>query len=318
MHLKSNTQEVQRKLRHALEAVAFTFPEIKQGFPDNIAKTLTVDTVLQAQPEHRFLEYRDMEFRFKPEVIDRIVRKYGGDENTNPRIRDHASDSEFWNFRENIISSAGQLSAFGVTLPQYLVACAKNPDLFKEDNVYARISHAHEAFRTHNVTLQEVVKMHMGHANNFSLRPENKRQKFDDVVQAFKSIGLTPQQYLSAVLREPSLLANSSSKNIHNIQQIIDAYDDGRLTLKDKPASKQAGIEAWYGPIWNFICGTPALISLAPETLEHRLEATGDSRILFDPRETPARDGQANSGQASEGKSAKRVITERAAIKRAR
>ena len=244
--------------------------------------------MFQSKSEASALVFFEGKLKLKPEIIDRIVVKYGGDETHTPRVKDRDENDPFWNFKENVKNSAGQLSIYGVTLPQYMTACARNPELFKDINVFDKISKTHKAFIPDGLTIQQVVDMHMGHANNFSQRAETKKEKFDAVIHAFSDKGLTPKQFLGAVLMEPSLLANASEKNITNIQLILDAYDDGRLTFKGKPDSRQSvRTEAdWYQPAFNLICKAPATLSRSTENLRERLQEPGEnSRILFDSNE---------------------------------
>jgi len=160
--------------------------------------------------------------------------------------------------KNNVDGVAEKFKDNGLTKENYILACAKEPSLFRKsaDSVEKHINDAVDKFKDKGITIDNYIPVCLIHPPLFYQRLETTEKHINDVVDKFKDKGLTLDNYLTICMLYPQLFSMSSDKIENNINSVVDKFKDNGLTEDD-----------YIAACLKF----PSLLYRSPETTENNI-----------------------------------------------
>jgi hypothetical protein len=184
----------------------------------------------------------------------------------------------------------------GLTLPAYLRAAARHPQLFYQApaTLIANIEQVARHFAPHGLTLPEYLGAAVRHPQLFYQAPATLVANIEEVARHFVPHGLALPDYLRAAVKQPPLFASKPATVIRHVHLVIDMHAQGLVTF---PGQKDAPPDQPLGPLFAFLVKLPLYFCLADDNYALRIryaQVTGDlprgAGLLTRPRSRIERD----------------------------
>ncbi|WP_437193660.1 hypothetical protein [Planctomicrobium sp. SH527] len=142
------------------------------------------------------------------------------------------SDSGFFDFASKLQEVATHFENDGLTLPQYLQAALKQPQLFHQSpaTIAGNIEGLVDRFTKEGLTTRQYLQAAIKQPSLFSRTPTSVAHNIEGVAARFAAEGLTTQRYLQAALKAPSLFTQSPATIADNIMATVDRFTSEGLT----------------------------------------------------------------------------------------
>lgn len=162
------------------------------------------------------------------------------------------SESPFFDIRSKVTAVCEHFAAEGLTLPEYVHAARRNPQLFVKApaSSIANVEAVAHRFQPDGLTLRSYLQAALRAPPLFAMSAATVIANIEAVVDHFAGDGLTFRQYLQAVLKQPQLFYQSPATIIGHLGYLIEMYRQGLLTF---PGEGQAPPEQPLAPLFAFL-----------------------------------------------------------------
>jgi hypothetical protein len=179
-------------------------------------------------------------------------------------------DSPFFDMRGKITAVCDHFAGEGLTLPDYVRAACRCPQLFVKApaSLIANVRAVAHLFQAHGLTLRAYLQSCLRSPPLFAMSPATVIANVEAIVHRFAGDGLTLRHYLQAALQQPQLFYQSPATIIRHLGYLIEMYRQGLLSF---PGEVQAPPEQPLAPLFAFLSRSPLFLTLADDNYELRL-----------------------------------------------
>jgi hypothetical protein len=187
------------------------------------------------------------------------------------------SGSAFFDIRGKVATVCNHFAGQGLTLPDYVRAARRSPQLFVQApaSVIANVEAVAGRFQAHGLTLRTYLQAALRAPPLFAMSPATVITNVETVVDHFAGDGLTLRQYLQTAVKKPQLFYQSPATLIRHLGYLIEMYRQGLLTL---PGEGQSQPGQPLAPLFSFLSHWPMCLTLADDNYALRVryaEVTG-------------------------------------------
>jgi hypothetical protein len=156
------------------------------------------------------------------------------------------TSSSFFDFASKVQAVVAHFHSDGLTLPDYLRAAIKKPQLFNQnpETFIAHIEAVATHFQEHGLTTQAYIRAAVKQPELFILSPAGIIANIEGVVEHFRDYGLTQRDYLRAAVLSPTLFCQAPATISNNIETVATHFASDGLTLPEylRAAVKRPGL----------------------------------------------------------------------------
>ena len=136
--------------------------------------------------------------------------------------------------QQNAIDTAEKFKDEGLTFDDYLIACAKRPQLFyrSPDTIENNVRDLVRRFEDDGLTTKAYLPACVKKPQLFYQSPDTIEKNVRNLVQKFQAEGLTAKAYLPACVKQPQLFTQTHDTIENNVREVVKRFEKDGLTVE--------------------------------------------------------------------------------------